>query len=84
LATGIEPGDWQVSAIDSSLSTSAFLGTRSISSSANTNVNPVVSYDNLRLINPQTFTVTRSINNVVKAQTVSTDVRLAVPSYLDL
>jgi hypothetical protein len=85
LATGVEPaGSWQVTATDSSHSTSAFLGTRSISSSANTNVNPVISYDNLRVINPQTLTVTRSVNGVTKAHTANADLSLAYPTYIAL
>jgi hypothetical protein len=85
LATGAEPaGSWQVTATDSSHSTSAFLGTRSISSSANTNVNPVISYDNLRVINPQTLTVTRSVNGVTKAHTANADLSLAYPTYIAL
>jgi hypothetical protein len=33
---------------------------------------------------PQTFTVTRSVNGVVKAQTTGADVRLAHPTYVSL
>ena len=33
---------------------------------------------------PQTFTVTRSVNGVVKSQTPGTDVRLWQPSYVSL
>jgi len=85
LATVTEPaGSWQVTATDSSLSTAAFLGTRSISASTNTNVNPVVSYDNLRVINPQTLTVTRSVNGVVKAHAAGAPISLATPTYLPL
>lgn len=83
LATDTQP-DWQMSATDGSLSTSALIGTRSIASAANTNVNPVVSYDNLRVINPQTLTVTRSVNGVVKAHDAGAELALAVPTVLAL
>ncbi|MFE3858796.1 hypothetical protein ACFXPN_47720, partial [Streptomyces griseorubiginosus] len=66
-ASAAEPGQWQIIVSDSSLSTSVFLGTYSISASTNTNSNPQIRYDNLELVNPQTFTVTRSVNGVVKA-----------------
>lgn len=83
LATDTQP-DWQVSATDGALSTSALVGARSIASAANTNVNPVVSYDNLRVINPQTDDVTRSVNGVTKAQSAGADLRLATPTVLAL
>jgi hypothetical protein len=36
------------------------------------------------VVNPQKFTVTRSINGVVKAHSAGEDVRLANPTYLAL
>lgn len=80
----VEEPNWHVTVTDTSITTAAFMGTRSISSSANTNVNPAVRYDNLRVANPQTLTVTRSVNGVVKAQTAGADVRLATPTILAL
>ncbi|MET8475438.1 hypothetical protein ABZY90_19520 [Streptomyces sp. NPDC006422] len=84
LAGALEPGPWQVTVTDTSLTTSAFLGARSISATANTNVNPQVRYDNYEVVNPQTFTVTRSVNGVTKAQSAGADVRLAYPAYTAL
>ena len=83
LATDIQP-DWQISATDGAISTSSLIGARSITSGANTNVNPVVSYDNLRVLNPQTLTVTRSVNGVVKAHDAGAGLELAVPTTLAL
>lgn len=80
----LEPGPWQVEVTDTSLTTSAFIGTRSISATANTNVNPVVRYDDYEVCNPQTFTVTRSVNGVTKTQQAGADVRLAYPAYTAL
>jgi hypothetical protein len=84
LATDVEDPIWQVSVTDTSLSTASFLGVRSISSSSNTNVNPVIRYQNLRVVSPQTFTVTRSINSVSKAHAAGADLRLATPTILAL
>lgn len=83
LATDTQP-DWQVSVTDGAISTSALIGARSIAAAANINVNPVVSYDNLRVINPQTFAVTRSVNGVVKAHDAGAQLELAVPTILTL
>ncbi|MFI6251522.1 hypothetical protein [Streptomyces sp. NPDC051016] len=80
----VETPEWQVTAVDSTFSTSVFHGTRSISASANTNVSLQVQYANYRMVSPQTMTVTRSMNGVVKAQTAGTDVRLAYPTYIAL
>jgi hypothetical protein len=83
LATDAQP-DWQISATDGAISTTSFLGTRSIAAGTNTNVNPVVSYDNLRVINPQTLTVTRSVNGVVKAHDAGASLECANPWILPL
>ena len=78
-----EPAFWQVSVTDSSHSGGGF-GLRSIASTGNTNVNPVISYNDYVAENPVTMTVTRSVNGVVKAQNSFTDVRLYQPMILGL
>jgi hypothetical protein len=80
----VETPEWQVTVTDSALSSATSVGVRSILEVGNTNVSPVVSYDDLAVVNPQVFTVTRSVNGVTKAQTAGTDVRLADPTYLAL
>jgi len=80
----VETPEWQVTVSDTALSSATSVGTRSILEVGNTNVSPVVSYDDLAVVNPQTFTVTRSANGVVKAQAAGTDIRLADPTYLAL
>lgn len=80
----LEPGPWDVEVTDSSLTAAGSIGCRSISAAGNTNVNPVISYDNFDLVNPQTMTVTRSVNGVTKTHTAGTDVRLAYPAYAAL
>jgi len=44
-----EPSDWQIKVIDGDLPTAGFIGVRSISDTGNTNVNPQVRYDDLRV-----------------------------------
>ncbi|WP_225840320.1 hypothetical protein [Streptomyces sp. NK08204] len=83
-ATDTEPGSWHVMATDSSLTSSATVGTRSFSGAGNTNVSPQLRFANFQLISPQTFTVVRSVNGVVKAQQAGSDVRLAHPTILAL
>jgi hypothetical protein len=85
LASNPEPGGWQVSATDTSLTAAGSIGCRSLRQTANTNANLVVSFDNFKLLNPQRFTVVRSRNGVVKSHTVGgTDVRLAYPTIVAL
>lgn len=84
LAAGLEPGAWQIEVDDTSLTTSDFVGLRSISAAGNTNVNPEVRYDNLDVFSPQTFTVIRSVNGVVKSHAAGADTRLAYPAYTAL
>lgn len=78
-----EPGFWQVSVTDSALS-SGGLGVRSLAATGNTNVNPIVSYDDFVAENPVTMTVTRSVNGVVKAQAASASVELSAPMIIAL
>jgi hypothetical protein len=84
-AGDFEPVEWQTSASDTSLTAAGSVGVRSILSSANTNTLPVtVSFDNFTVLNPQTLTVTRSLNGVVKTHQAGQDLRLAAPSYVAL
>lgn len=71
-----EPAEWQVDVTDTSLTSSTYIGVRSISASSNTNTNPEIRHQDLRVSSPQTFTVVRSVNGVVKAQPVDARVSL--------
>jgi hypothetical protein len=83
-ATDTEP-PWQLSVTDTGLTAPGSVGVRSTLDSANTNTLPVTfTYDNFQVINPQTFTVTRSINGVVKNHSAGEDLRLANPTVLGL
>jgi hypothetical protein len=83
-ASELEPGPWQAEVTDSSLTGAASLGCWSLADAANTNTNPVISFDNFDLANPQTYTVSRSQNGVVKTHSADTDVVLAYPAYVGL
>ena len=75
---------WQIEVTDTSHAATSYIGLRSISSSANTNVNPQVRYQNLRLENPQAYTVVRSENDVVKTHDSGDSVSLTYPMILAL
>lgn len=84
LASGFEPAGWNVSVTDSAITTSASLGLRSISASTNTNTNPEIRYDDVDVVNPQTYTVTRSVNRATKTHTAGVPVALAYPAVIPL
>jgi hypothetical protein len=79
----VEPHIWQATATDTSQTAAGSVGVRSILDAANTNVLPVqFTHAVFQLLNPQNFTVARSINGVVKAHSAGEDVRLAYPTIL--
>ncbi|MET9965644.1 hypothetical protein ABZZ80_06885 [Streptomyces sp. NPDC006356] len=82
-AGGPEPVAWMVTTTDTALTAAGSIGVRSVLDSANTNTLPVtVSFNNFQLLNPQTFTVTRSVNGVSKAHSSSQAISLAHPVYV--
>jgi hypothetical protein len=84
-ATDFEPPFWELTGTDTAHSQAGQLGTRSISDTGNTNAATVsVQYDNYLVTNPQTFTVTRSVNGVTKSHAAGSDIRLAFPTPLSL
>lgn len=83
-ASGTDPAGWQLEVTDSDLTAAGIVGCRSMRDTANTNANLVASFDNFALLNPQTFTVIRSINGVTKTHASGTDLRLAYPAYASL
>jgi hypothetical protein len=84
LASDAETPEWQVSVMDGDLVTPNLLGFRSISGSGSTNVNPSIKYDDYAIVSPQLFTMTRSINGVVKTHSRGETLSLATPTYLAL
>ncbi|MFF5759682.1 hypothetical protein ACFY7A_30140 [Streptomyces longwoodensis] len=78
-APGTPEPDWQITATDTSVAGSNFVGCRSIAAASNTNTSPQIRYDGFEVFNPQSMTVTRSVNGITKAQTAGTKVALAYP-----
>ncbi|MFB7776931.1 hypothetical protein [Streptomyces bauhiniae] len=85
-ASDPEPAStWHVIASDTALAGAGSIGVRTILDSTNTNTLPVAaSYDDFTLLNPQRFTVARSVNGIVKAQNAGADLRLAYPARVAL
>ncbi|GHH30284.1 hypothetical protein [Streptomyces rubradiris] len=81
---GVEPPEWHVTAVDTELTSGPWVGVRSLAVSGNTNVTASVQYENFQIVSPQMFTLTRSINGVVKSHSAGEDVRLAHPTILAL
>lgn len=79
-----EPPFWQCDTTDSAITAQESVGCRSITFTGNTNVNPIVRYDNFTVTNPTRWTVTRSVNGIVKAQAAAEDVRLNQPTIVAL
>lgn len=76
-----EPEDWQAEVTDTALSAAGSVGMRSLLSSANTNVLPVTAAwaDFTTEGSPQSFTVTRSVNGIVKSHDAATSLSLTHP-----
>ncbi|KUO13727.1 hypothetical protein [Streptomyces sp. DSM 15324] len=75
----------QKSGTDTSVTTSNYVGCRSIAHASSTNVSPSIRYDDFEVLNPQVFSgMTRAVNGMVKAQSAAADVRLALPAYIAL
>ncbi|MFD8805556.1 hypothetical protein [Streptomyces sp. NPDC059597] len=80
-----EPTAWQlVTTVTSGTITSGTVGISASGVPGITNVNPTITYDNVTVSGPQTFTVTRSVNGVIKAHVAGEDVRLANPTIIAL
>ncbi|MEV7140771.1 hypothetical protein [Streptomyces tauricus] len=84
LASGLDPVGWQAEAVDTTFTAAGTVGCRSVRDTGNSNANLVVTWDNFDLMNPQTFTVIRSVNGVEKAHSAGADLRLAYPAYAAL
>ncbi|MFF0894744.1 hypothetical protein [Streptomyces sp. NPDC003278] len=79
-----EPDTWQLTATDTAIASGPSIGFRTFASTGNTNVKPTVIIDNLRILNTQTLTVTRSANGIVKAHPAGTALALARTPYTAL
>lgn len=84
LATDTEPDVWDIEVSDGTFTDAGYVGMRSISGPSNTNVNPTVSYDDFKDVVVQRWSVTRSVNGVVKNQVIGADVHLWDRAYVPL
>jgi hypothetical protein len=78
-STGTEPGGYPLTVIDTDLTAGTRVGVLFRRETSNTNGSQNIDFDNVTVANPQTFTVTRSVNGVSKAQAASTAVNLYHP-----
>ena len=85
LAAGTEQLAFQASTTDTDITTGTSIAFMSRLETGNTNVTPVVvAWDNVSVTNPQTLTVTRSINGIVKTHAIGEPVHVANPVILAL
>ena len=84
LASVAEPVFWHVEVTDTVTPAAGGFGISGLRQTSNTNVNPVMEFDDIAMSNPQAWTVTRSVNGVVKAQSAGAQIRLAKPNYIGL
>lgn len=82
---GTEPTQWTLCAYGTQVTAAGVFGIRTRLNSGNTNALPVVpQFDGDGTVNPQKFTVTRSVNSVVKSHSAGAAVGLFQPNYLGL
>jgi hypothetical protein len=80
-----EPVRWHYDAtVTSGTIASGQVGASASGFAGNTNVSPVLRFDEFEVITPQRVTVARSVNGVEKAHEAGTAVSLAVPAPLAL
>ncbi|MGW1039898.1 hypothetical protein [Streptomyces sp. NPDC002547] len=75
-----EPSDWELELTDTSITVAGSVGVKSVRNASNTNTNADLRFDNFEQVNPQTFSVSRSVNGIVKNQSAGTAVSLAQPA----
>lgn len=84
-ASGTEPDGWHASGTDSlALLPAGAAGVSTMRAVGNTNVNPVISFDNLAITPTQIWTVTRSVNGVAKSHAAGSTGRILRPGVLGL
>lgn len=72
----VEPVTWNIDLVDTEKVTAGSVFVRAGRSVGNTNTPAVATWDNLSIGNTQALTVTRSVNGVVKALPLQSDIRL--------
>jgi hypothetical protein len=80
-----EPAAWQLEVTDTDLTAAGSIGFRSLIGNSSTQTLPVtISADNFMELGTQQFTVTRSVNGVIKSQVAGEAVALADPAIVSL
>jgi len=80
-----EPTQWTLAGWDTQVAAAGHWGVRARANSGNTNALPIaIQVDTDATLHPQLFTVTRSVNSVVKAHAAGASVGLFQPNYLGL
>lgn len=83
--TGTEPAQWSDAAYDTAITAAGRWGIRGLLDGGNTNALPVsLQFDDDATLHPQKVTVTRSINDVVKAHSAGDAFGLFQPNFLGL
>lgn len=76
-----EPDTWGLTVTDTSVTAAGAVSIGHFRDGANTSADPRVYLDNLSVVGPQIFTVTRSANGVVKAQSAGAAIDIDDPDY---
>lgn len=75
---------WQITYHTANITSAGQVGIAAYAEAANTNTSPVVTFRGFEVPNPQAFLVERSANNITKAHSAGTSVRLTDPLVLSL
>lgn len=81
LASGAEPSAWGLTVTDTAITAEGAMYLSHFRYVGNTSADPRAYFDSFHVPEPQTFTVTRSVNGVAKAQTAGTAVDIHDPTY---
>lgn len=81
LASGAEPTPWGLSVTDTGVTAAGAISIGHFRGAANTSASPAVFFDNLSAPEPQVFTVTRSVNGVIKAHSAGEAIDIYDPDY---
>jgi len=79
-----EPSLWHVEATDTGHTAAGEIGVRSFRTTSNSNASAQLRFDNFLIANPQSMTVERSVNAVVKEHNAGANVQLAYPTFVAL
>jgi len=83
-STGSDPGGWQTTGTDTSLTTGTLAGCGVRREGGNTNGTQNIDFDNVSVPNPQALGVTRAVNGIVKALPAGSVVQLWSTGVLGL